>query len=112
VFENKIKAAGVPFMIESFRKTSGQTANLMGREGYMMDVEAVVRFPRGINAQCLSKGRAASSHWGTVRTSIDCATIRNSNGIMVEVGGQTTIRQRLGFEKTEQGWRGVDGRDD
>lgn len=103
-------SGGMAHRIESFKKTNGQDVEMMGRKGYLMDVEAVVVFPQGLNAVCLDKEYGASTYYQKMRNSLDCANLKRGGGLIVGVGERVTVRRQMAFEKTEQGWRGPDGR--
>jgi hypothetical protein len=105
VFEKSVRrmSGGAPFKIESFEKTNGQDMNMMGMEGYVMDVTAVVIFPQGVNTECL-KGRGNSF-------SMKCIGLATGadRGLVLAPGARKTFSSRVGFQKTERGWRGDDG---
>ncbi len=87
--------------LESFEKTNGQEGEMMGVETYLMEFQAQI----GFNQNC---------YWGSPMGGFETITEkpRGLNMFLFQgkreakAGSKATVAGTIGFEKTEQGWRG------
>lgn len=99
VYENKNseKIRNGALELKNFRKVNAQMRNLMGIKVYEMEYEAEVRYPKGLNTECLNP-----SGWAEYFCDLD-------GGPAYPAGQITKQKGKLVFEETERGWKGQDG---
>lgn len=85
--------------IDSFKKTNGQKISIAGQEAYILDYEAIVSFPKGTNAPCITWSKDDNGFYQCFMT--------NSENVSPS-GQPAKVNGRIDFEKTEKGWRSGD----
>ena len=98
--EDSIKAG--LWKLESFKKTNGLDSNASGISIYIIEYEAKVMFPKGLNPQC-SPSMQRQDHW------VELRCLRNELEFIL-AGESRLFKGSAEFQKTENGWRGQDGK--
>lgn len=82
--------------VDSFSKVNGQQGEMFGVKFYKVEYQATISWPKGLNTQCLGNNRDFKG-W-------DCWMAETR-----DVGQVENLSGELGFEKTENGWKGENG---
>jgi hypothetical protein len=78
-------------VIESFSKVNAKQGEVFGVKVYEVEYRATIKWPKGSNTQCL------------LNPCLGFGEIRN-------IGQVEDLHGTLGFEMTEQGWKGENGK--
>jgi hypothetical protein len=96
----KQKVAGAPFVVETFTKTNGQQAEMLGVPVYTMSYHAVVSFPEGVRPECVPT--SPNQFMG-----FNCG-FGSMQGVPAQpAGARATYDNSVSFEKSERGWSPV-----
>jgi hypothetical protein len=82
--------------VDSFSKVNAQQGEMFGVKFYKVEYQATISWPKGLNTQCLGNDRTFKG-W-------DCWMAKTRN-----VGQAENLTGEIGFEKTENGWKGENG---
>jgi len=88
---------GAPISVESFKKTNGQDAEVMGTKVYTLYFSALVSFPEGYRPECVSEGGRFTGFNCMLQTGL-CKTAP------IRKDAQRAYQGTIPFEKSEKGW--------
>jgi hypothetical protein len=100
IFETRLQKqlGSTPYSIDSFKKTNGQPADVMGMKVYRLFYSASVSLPQGFHPECVQHGNQFVGFNCMMQFS-DPSKLRPQSA-----GATVSYNEEIDFQKTENGW--------
>lgn len=96
--QNRLQKSESSIEVKSFKASKAYTQDVMGTQVHVVEYEAEIAYPNGLNAECKSNPLEGK-----------CMQVLAFGHQVIEPG---TVQQKAGkveFQKTSEGWKGPDG---